>query len=151
MSTSTVARCTARSIAPYRAVGTDLIGLTLDLWEATERVARGLDMTARDRRALTDGRLAVTNQRQMIEYVQAQATSSRNETRPVLALSDSGEMLELAWQAAEILDFDLPESIEGAEQLVRSLDQIADGDQEVATQLLPLFERVALLARLRTD
>lgn len=151
MSTSTIARCTARSVASYEAVSDDLASLTLALWGTTSRVAHGRELSDRDRRVLDESRYAVANQCQMLRYVQAQAAApgSQNVT-PVLMLPASGDMLELAWEAAQALRFDLPESIEGAEQLVEALGRIASGDQDAATRLVPLFKRVALLAEQRT-
>ncbi|MFT3860037.1 hypothetical protein [Micropruina sp.] len=107
-------------------------------------------MNDRDRHTLNESRYAVENQCQMLRYVQAQANPGSQSVAPALMLLDSGDMLELAWEAAEVLQFDLPESIEGAERLVTAIDQIASGNREEAERLVPLFKRVALLAEQRT-
>ena len=150
MSTSTVAHCAARSIAPYPLVSDDLASLALALWGTTSRVAHGRDLNDRDRRTLAESLYAVANQCQMLRYVQAQARPGTQRVTPVLTLTDVGDMLELAWEAAEAIGYNLPESIEGAEQLMEAIEQIGSGDREVAAGLVPLFKRVALLAEQRT-
>lgn len=149
MTTSTVARCTARSIASYEAVSDDLAVLAMTLWGTASRIAHGRSPNSRDLRALKESRYAIANQCQMLRYVQAHASHDPHAVEPVRSLPDSGNMLELAWEAAEAIGFDLPESIEGAERLVQSLERILEGDPQEADHMLPLFKRVALLAEQR--
>ena len=145
--TATEARCVARSISAITGSHRELRSMALAVDDSVARIASGREPDDLDHQVLQWAQFAMSQHCELLRFVSAAAASPR---RTVVSVQGPGSLPDLVQLSSDQLELDVSGSVEAAEGLIESLREVEGGDAAAASELEPLFQRVAILAEQQT-
>lgn len=115
-----------------------LVGL---LWATVARVADGYEIDSEDQNTIARAQYALRGQKQMSDFVHSRAAAGR-----LTATRGTDTFVDLLDVASKMLGAGSPlgaDSVELIDELIEALEQVAEGNREVAERYVDLFGLVA--------